>query len=250
MSAIRLEFREDVAVATIDNPEKRNALAISDLAALSAALDEAAAAPGLRAFVLAATGERVFSAGVDLSDVSGDGQWDENPLTALADKLEAFPRPTIVRVSGKVRGGAAELTLACDFRVGTSAVDLQVPPARLGIHYETGGLARALRVLGPSAARRAFLLAETFDAAALERIGYFDRLVAPEALDAAVEELLAAIRAGAPLAVNGMKLTLAELAAGRAPEAGPRIAACWRSDDLKEGLAAVRERRTPRFRGA
>ncbi|MFN3259838.1 MAG: enoyl-CoA hydratase/isomerase family protein [Pikeienuella sp.] len=249
MQALTLTFSQDVATILIDNPAKRNALAIADLAAMSAMLDQAAARPGLRALVLAASGDRVFSGGVDLSDVSGDGAWDENPLTALADKLESFPRPTVARISGKVRGGAAELTLACDFRVGARGVDLAVPAARIGIHYEAEGLARAAARLGLQAAKRIYLLAETMDEAALVACGYFDRLAEPAALEEALAALLADIRAGAPLAVDGMKATLAEIGAGRAPEAAARIAACWRSDDLREGLAAVREKRPPVFRG-
>ena len=58
-----------------------------------------------------------------------------------------------------------------------------VPPARLGIHYEPAGIARAIDRLGAQAARRLFLLAETFDADALLALGFLDHLVAPEALD-------------------------------------------------------------------
>ena len=64
-----------------------------------------------------------------------------------------------------------------------------VPPARLGIHYEPAGIRRAIDRLGSQAARRLFLLAETFDAEALLALGFLDHLVAPEALDAKVAEL-------------------------------------------------------------
>lgn len=107
MSAISLEITGDIARITIDNPEKRNALAIEDLVAMGAALDEAAGHEGLRALVLTGAGNRVFSGGVDLSDVSGDGQWEDNPLTALADRLERFPgRPLPELAAGS---GAARL---------------------------------------------------------------------------------------------------------------------------------------------
>lgn len=249
MSAISLEITGDIARITIDNPEKRNALAIEDLIAMGAALDEAAGHEGLRALVLTGAGNRVFSGGVDLSDVSGDGQWEDNPLTALADRLERFPRPTIARIGGRIRGGAVELALACDFRIGAHGIDLAVPASRLGIHYETGGLARAHARLGGQVARRLFLLAEVLDDEAMLASGYLDRLVTAEELDQAVDDMLKAIRAGAPLAVDGMKATLNEIGHGGAPEAKARIQACWASDDLKEGLAAVKEKRPPVFRG-
>jgi enoyl-CoA hydratase/carnithine racemase len=248
MTAISLDISNGVARITIDNPAKRNALAMADLSAMSAALDSAAS-EGVRALVLTGGGDRVFSGGVDLSDVSGEGQWDNNPLTALADKLENFPAPTIARIAGKVRGGATELTLACDFRIGADTIDVCVPASRIGIHYEISGLTRAISRIGIQATRRIYLLAETLDAETLDRFGYFDRLVPAAHLDEAVDQMLGLILAGAPLAVNGMKASLAELGSGQTVNAAARIAACWASDDLKEGLAAVREKRPPEFNG-
>lgn len=251
MSSIRSETRGDVAWVTIDNPEKRNALSLKDLEALSAALDEAASIDDLRALVLTGAGDRVFSGGVDLDDVSGDGAWELNPLTTLCDKLDRFPRPTVARMNGKVRGGAVELTLACDFRVGADDIDLWAPPARIGVHYEPGGLRRAMACMGPQITRRIYLLAETFDAQALHGAGYLDRMVARDDLDGALEDLIQSIRLGAPLAVDGMKTTISELSADRldANAARDRVNASWASDDLKEGLSAIREKREPRFHG-
>lgn len=249
MSAISLQVDGNVARITIDNPVKRNALAMADLAAMSDALDEVARLP-VRALVLTGAGDRVFSGGVDLSDVSGDGQWDENPLTALADKLESLPIPTIARINGKVRGGAVELTLACDFRVGVDDIDLWVPATRIGIHYEVSGLARAISRIGIQATRRIYMLAETMDATVLDRLGYFDRLVPSGEVDVVVDKVIDLVTAGAPLAVNGMKTTLASLGRAEAVDAASRIAACWASDDLKEGLLAIREKRKPDFKGS
>ena len=126
-----------------------------------------------------------------------------------------------------------------------------VPPARLGIHYEPAGIRRAIDRLGSQAARRMFLLAESFDAEALLAIGFVDRLVAPDALDAAVAETAATLAGLAPLAVQGMKRTIVELGQDRLDEAAARarIAACFASADHAEGLAAQAERRAPRFAG-
>jgi enoyl-CoA hydratase/carnithine racemase len=105
--------------------------------------------------------------------------------------------------------------------------------------------------LGAQAARRLFLLAETFEADALLRIGFLDHLVAPEELPARLDDLAAGIAGLAPLAVRGMKRTILELSRGEldAEAARARIAACFASADHAEGLAAQRERRPPRFRG-
>jgi enoyl-CoA hydratase/carnithine racemase len=246
---VALEIAGPAARVTLDNPETRNAISLADMEALTACLDEAEKAP-IRALVLTGGGH-VFSSGADLSDVIDPGNWTDNPLSALCDRLQAFPMPTVARLNGPVIGGAAELTFACDFRIGVETMKLMVPAARIGIHYEPSGLARAAAVIGWQAARRVYLLAETISGSGLTDSGYLDRIVAAEALDETVEEMLRTIAAAAPLAVNGMKQTMRELQAGLAdPETlAARVRAAWSSEDLKEGLAAAKARRAPKFTG-
>jgi enoyl-CoA hydratase/carnithine racemase len=238
-----------VARIALDRPEAHNALDRVAIAELLALLDDWAARDDLRVLVLTGRG-RSFCAGAALGDVGG-GDWTDNPLTRLCDALEAFPLPTVAGLNGGAYGGGVELALACDFRVGATGMRAFVPPARLGIHYEPAGIRRAVDRLGSQAARRLFLLAESFDAEALLALGFLDRLVPPDALDAAVAEIAATLAGLAPLAVQGMKRTIVELGRGRVdePAARARIAACFASADHAEGLAAQRERRPPRFAG-
>ena len=153
---------------------------------LTALLADWAARDDLRALVLTGRG-RSFCAGAALGDVAG-ADWSDNPLTRLCDALEAFPAPTVAGLNGGAYGGGVELALACDFRVGVTGMRAFAPPARLGIHYEPAGIRRAIDRLGSQAARRLFLLAETFDAEALLALGFLDHLVAPDALEAKVAD--------------------------------------------------------------
>jgi enoyl-CoA hydratase/carnithine racemase len=246
-----IDARVDGAVArlVLDRPEAHNALDRPAIAELLALLEDWAGRADLRALVLTGRGKS-FCAGVALGDVAG-ADWTDNPLTRLCDALEAFPLPTVAALNGGVYGGGVELALACDFRVGVTGMRAFVPPARLGIHYEPAGIARAIDRLGSQAARRLFLLAESFDAEALLALGFLDQLVAPEALDARVGEIAATLAGLAPLAVQGMKRTIVELGRGRLDEAAARarVAACFASADHAEGLAAQREKRPPRFTG-
>ncbi len=248
--AIRLEIAGPRATITLDRPAKRNALEVADLEAFAGALATAHGAPGLRVLVVTGAGDKAFCSGVALGDVAGQ-DWSDNPLTALCDGLEQFPLPTICALNGGVYGGGAEIALACDFRIGVEGMACFVPPARLGIHYEPAGIARAMRVLGAQATRRLFLAVETLDAPALLAAGFVDRLAAPDRLAAETDALAERLAALAPLAVQGMKRTIVELAAGRLDEgaARARIAEAWASDDLREGLAAMREKRAPVFTG-
>jgi enoyl-CoA hydratase/carnithine racemase len=246
---IRAEIRGAVARVTLDRPEAHNALDQAAMRALRDLLDGWAGRDDIRALVLTGRG-RSFCAGAALGEV-GAADWSENPLTAACDALEAFPAPTVAALNGGVYGGGVELALACDFRVGVAGMRAFAPPARLGIHYEPAGIRRAIDRLGAQAARRIFLLAETFDAEALRAMGFLDHLVAPDALEARVEALAAEIAGLAPLAVRGMKRTILELSRGAldAAAARARVAECFASADHAEGLAAQRERRAPRFEG-
>ncbi len=245
---IRHEIDGHVGRITLDRPEAHNALdqaAMRDLRTLL----EHWAGHDLRVLVLTGRG-RSFCAGAALGDVAG-GDWSDNPLTAACDALETFPAPTIAALNGGVYGGGVELALACDFRIGVAGMRAFAPPARLGIHYEPAGIRRAIERLGAQAARRIFLLAETFDAETLRAMGFLDRLVEPDALAAKAEEMAGTLAGLAPMAVRGMKRTILELSRGTldAEAALDRIAACFASEDHAEGLAAQREKRPPRFEG-
>jgi enoyl-CoA hydratase/carnithine racemase len=232
----------------LDRPEAHNALDQAAMRAMTALLADWAERD-LRVVTLTGRG-RSFCAGASLGEL-GAADWSENPLTALCDAVEDFPAPVIAALNGGVYGGGLELALACDFRIGVEGMRAFAPPARLGIHYEPRGIARAVDRLGSQAARRMFLLAETFDAKALLSMGFLDRLVAAEALEAEAEALAATIAALAPLAVQGMKRTIVELGRGTldAAAARARVAECFASQDHAEGLAAQREKRPPAFRG-
>ncbi len=249
MSDVLLSTEDQVATLTINRPEKGNAITLDALSAMSGYLNDLASS-SIRAVVITGAGDRAFSAGMDLSDVSDPGSWVENPLTRFCDQLERFPKPTIARINGAVIGGSVEIALSCDLRIGADTSKLRVPAVALGVHYEYEGLARAVRVLGAQVARRIYMLGDRFDAKALEDNGFLDLCVADDLLDSAVNDVLNTIRSSAPLAVNGAKQTITEILAGQGPAAAKsRIKPAWASDDMKEGLAAIREKRPPNFKG-
>lgn len=249
MAEPRLAFGDDgVATVTLDRPEHLNRLHRADLRALLAHFERVAAEPAARALVITGEG-RAFCAGFHLGEL--DGSDDPKLFETTVDALEALPLPTIARLNGSVYGGATDLALACDFRVGVAGLELRMPAARLGLHYYPSGLRRYVSRLGVGAAKRLFLLAEAVGADELKAIGYLDAVVAPEALDAEVARLTAALAANAPLAVRGMKRSLDEIARGHFDLAAlrEREATCAASADLQEGIAAFAARRAPTFSG-
>ncbi|MBI5722092.1 MAG: enoyl-CoA hydratase/isomerase family protein [Burkholderiales bacterium] len=240
------------AILTLNRPRHLNRLHREDLLALQRHFEHLAGETALRVLVLTGRG-RMFCAGFNIDELGAaeDGTTDPQLFERTVDALEALPVPTIARLNGGVFGGATDLALACDFRVGVTGMELRMPAARLGLHYYPSGLSRYVSRLGLSAAKRLFLLGETVPAAELLQLGYLDALVTAEALDAEVERFAASLLAGAPLALQGMKQSLNEVARGEFDLARlrRRESRCAESADLREGLAAFAERRAPRFSG-
>jgi enoyl-CoA hydratase/carnithine racemase len=240
------------ATITLNRPSHLNRLHREDLLALQALFGELSTDAALRVVVITGRG-RAFCAGFNLQELQQQGAAGNDPqiFEHTVAALEALPVPTIARLNGGVFGGATDLALACDFRVGVQGMELRMPAARLGLHYYPSGMQRYVSRLGLAAAKRLFLLAQTVPAEELLQIGYLDRLVAPEQLDPAVEDWAQSLLAGAPLALRGMKQSLNDLARGQADEAAlrERERQCAVSQDLREGLAAFAQRREPRFNG-
>lgn len=238
-----------VATLTLRRPRVANRLEPDDLALLRDHLAEVNARDDVRVLRLVGQG-RHFCSGFHLGEVAGR---DAGALfEALADDLEAARPVTLALLHGGVYGGATDLALACDFRLGTMATEMFVPAARLGLLFYRGGLERYVSRLGLATAKRVLLAGATLDARAMHDCGFLDELLpgAPE-LDAAADALVATLVSMAPLALLGMKRHLDAIARGRldADALARDIAACNASDDLREGTRAWQEKRPAVFRG-
>jgi len=242
-----LQIDGALATLTLRRPRQANRLQPQDLDTVLAHLARVDAEPGVRVLCLR-SGGRHFCSGYDIGSISAARTAGfETMVNALEDA-----RPlTVAVLQGGVYGGATDLALACDFRLGTPAVDLFMPAARLGLHFYRRGLERYVSRLGLETAKRLFLTAERVEAEELQRIGFLSRLVDADALDAAAAGLCAALAALAPLAVQGMKKHLNRIARGAldAGELQRDIERAAASADLAEGRAAWAEKRPPRFKG-
>jgi enoyl-CoA hydratase/carnithine racemase len=252
VSAVLVERRGAVALFTLSNPAKRNALDPPMLAALVDGM-RAAAADGARAAVLTGEGERAFSAGFDFAALAAmppEGP-SAHPLAAALAEVSAGALPTVAALNGVAVGGGCELAAACDLRVAHDGVTLAMPPVRLGLVYDPRGLARFVALIGMSRARELFLTAQPIDAARALAWGLVDRVVpAAEALPTALA-LAEEIARGAPLAIAGTRRIFDKLLGvlDGDPEATAIVTQAWRSEDAAEARAAIVARRPPHFRG-
>ncbi|MFP3753993.1 MULTISPECIES: enoyl-CoA hydratase/isomerase family protein [Cupriavidus] len=242
----------DGAVATIAlrRPEVANRLNPGDLRAIRnhiEAVNEMARVLVLR-FVSAG---KYFCSGYDIGSLAGKS--DEGALNfgEVMDVIEAARPVTIAAINGGVYGGATDLCLACDFRIGVPGCDMFMPAARLGLHFYRGGMARYVSRLGLNAAKRLFLTTDRIDAATMLDIGFLTEMVEPAALHARVDQLSAQLAGMAPIALLGMKQHLNALARGTldADALARDIHRSETSADLREGAAAWKEKRQPVFSG-
>lgn len=164
------------------------------------------------------------------------------------DLLAALPQPTVACLQGPAHGGGADLALACDFRLGCPATRVQIPAARLGLHFYPSGLLRAVQRLGLQAAQRLYLHPEPLDADELLRLGYLTQCLSAEALPDRAAALARELAGLAPGATRAMKLTLQEMAGASAPATTGTLERVWQDraaaslagDELRLGLARLR----------
>ncbi len=259
--SFKLRIEGAVALLSIDNPARGNALTPAMMAELASILDKLAGAVG--ALVLRGSGDRVFCAGYDLShlgdvQVDGDeaGTWaDRSPeLMLVVDAVRAFPAPIIACLNGHAIGGGALLASLCDLRVARPGVRFQVPAARIGVMYPLQGLRRMVALIGLGRAAHVLLLGDSIDTERGTIWGLYDDVVPAEEVEARALEIAGEIAANAPLATAGMKALLNAIEEDMPSDAVAALHASWTqrclsSTDLAEGIAAARERRPPAFSG-
>ena len=240
----------------LNRPDKLNRIEPADLEALDRHLDAIESDPSLRVAVLTGNG-RVFSAGYHIGDLDDQHSGartptgDEIDFETIANRIEGCPLPTICRLNGSVYGGATDIALACDFRIGIEGTEMVMPAARLGTHYYRGGLERYVTRLGVGAAKRLFMAALPQSSDDMLRIGFLDEAVPAEEIDARVDALATRVARNAPLSVRNMKRAMNEIAVGRLDVEAFRAGyeACRQSRDFREGVRAWKEKRTPEFEG-
>jgi enoyl-CoA hydratase len=242
------------ATIRLNRPKHLNRLQPDDLDALLELFDRIEADPAIRVLVLTGTG-RAFSAGYDLGSIAEraasapEQRAAGSAFEVVVNRLEDVGIPTICRLNGGVYGGATDLALACDFRIGVDSGEMFMPAARLGLHYYRSGIVRYVSRLGVDNAKKLFLTAQKIDAAEMLRIGYLTAMASTETLDQEVDRLAAILAGNAPAAMRGMKRAINEFARGRLDEqaADRRARDSMRGAEIKEGIKAFAEKRPPKF---
>ena len=251
---------EAVARLRITNPERRNALDHEILDAIAEAMP--ALDRGIETRCVLITGAPpVFSAGYDITTIP-EGTFERDaealvahPFHAAMEAISRHPWPTVAAINGHCLGGGLELAVTCDLRICAAGAKLGMPPARLGLIYGHTGLRKFLDTVGLARTKELFLTGRNLPAARAEQIGLVNEVVADERLESEGVELAALIAANAPLSARGNKSAIETLSSNpilsEQQEAGLLALreSCFSSEDLREGIRAFGEKRTPRWTG-
>jgi enoyl-CoA hydratase/carnithine racemase len=201
-AALAVDWRADRVVATIDRPERRNALDRELIADLHALLDRLADEP--RLLILSGGTGGTFASGADIGELLKRDRTDALAAINLEafERLRATPMPTIAAVDGHALGGGAELAYACDLRIASTRARFGQPEAQLGIMAAAGGCYRLPALVGEALAKEVLLAGRILDANDALGCRLVSEVVEPAALLDAAHALADRVLKAAPLALR------------------------------------------------
>ena len=258
MSLIRVDLDGRLAILTMTNQPKRNALSEAMIDQLLAGLEQALTAKVRCVILRAEPGAKIWSAGHDIQELPKSHRdplgWSD-PLRVVIRAIEEFPAPIIALIEGGVWGGACEVALACDIIVATPDSTFAITPAKLGIPYNISGLLTFLNAASLHTVKEMAFTARPLDAERALLVGLINHLQHPGEITAFCVKMARGIEQMAPLAIAVMKEELRVLASAHSitPLMFERVQGMRRivydSTDYEEGVIAFKEKRPPVFHG-
>jgi enoyl-CoA hydratase/carnithine racemase len=256
MPEIRIRKDGHVGTVVVSNPEKHNAMTVRMWQDITQAIEQLDADGEVAVIVLKGEGAQAFVSGADISQFESE-RGDADAQQRYADLYDAAylapvraGKPVIASIRGICMGGGLGLAAGCDIRICASDARFRMPAARLGLGYKPAGVDRFVALIGVQNTLDIFMSARVFGAEEALRMGFVTRVVAPDQLDHAVEQLVASMAENAPLTMKAVKLSVNAFLRTAAPAQAQAAAdAANASEDYREGVRAFGEKRKPVFRG-
>jgi enoyl-CoA hydratase/carnithine racemase len=245
----------DVALVTIDRPDRRNAIDPEVVTGISEALSRAGGDGEVRSVVLTGTGEKAFCAGGDLGSMTGDSRVEQHFMRAevgeLFEQMRRSSLPIVARVNGHALAGGLGLMLACDVVVAADHAEFGTPEINLGL-WPFMITAVIQRDLPRKLALDLMLTGRRLKADEAQRWGFVNRVVPIAELDEVVASYTEAFGSHSPLIAKLGKRSFYEAEDRDFHDALEYLAGmltvCLESEDTIEGVTAFLQKRTPEWR--
>lgn len=259
--------RAGVMRITLNRPQTMNAYTWRMTQELQAAISAYRDDDAQRALLLTGAGERAFCTGGDISGTGGDpeharwvrtapmghGREMREGMQAVVAMLRKLDKPSVAMIRGYAVAGGLALALGCDIRLAAASAKLGDTSNRVGLLPDEGGAWLFPRAMGLDKALKMSLLHEIYDAATAERLGLVTEVAPDDELEARALLVCEALAAKAPLAVRLTKMmmhkAMEESFEASLADAQMAVMISNPSDDVREGIAAFREKREPKFEG-
>jgi len=255
-STILLEYKNDIAFITINQPKKLNALSkqvFYDLREATNIIGENASAKGI---IITGAGDKAFVAGADISEFA---EYDANSVVKnlsisgqqVFRALELFPKPTIAAVNGFALGGGLELAMACHMRVASDNARFGQPEVKLGLIPGYGGTQRLVQLIGKSKAIELLMTADMIEASKALQLGLVNHVVPQNELLEKCVEIIEKISTKGPVAIAKIVTSVDNYfneTVDAFTEEAKLFGECFGTEDYKEGVAAFLEKREPQFK--
>jgi len=257
VSILISEDRGGARILTMNRPESLNALSTGLVQALLDAVNAVQSERGVRAVIIAAAGDRAFSAGTDLKEratlTPEQKAAQSRSLLTLSEAMWTSPKPIIAAVHGWCLGGGSELALACDLRIAAEDTRFGFPEMTLGAYPGSGGPVTLPRLVGAARAKELLFTARRFDAREAEAMGIVQRVVPRERLLEEALQWVTQMQATSPLALAALKQSINRGMALPLHEAAELDQSLRRpldaTRDYEEGMRAHFEKRPANFTG-
>jgi enoyl-CoA hydratase len=251
------ERKGDIAILTIDNADKMNALSFRIINDIGRIVTEIEKDKTLRVLIVYGN-EKIFGAGADLNDLSGvktvkDAYESAHRTHLVFNRIENLPIPTIAAVAGFALGACFELSLACDLRIVNEKVKFGLPEISLGLMPGGGGSPRLAKLVGASKAKEIMFLGEPVRAEEAYRLGIANRIVENGKVFEEAFNLAKKLAESAPRALEMIKASVklgARLDQASSMEIEARcFSTLFNTEDAQEGIKAFLEKKKPTFIG-